>query len=148
MRTIFENLLALLNQGEDAVLVTVAAARGSTPRGPGSQLLAGREGLAAGTIGGGPGEAQVLLLAAELLKEKRSALRRLELRQSWIPSAAGSRRRCSSSSPMTAPPGGPWPGRPWSGWSPAGAAGWPCRRRKRPPCWRRARRASPGTGGG
>ena len=45
MRTIFENLLALLNQGEDAVLVTVAAARGSTPRGPGSQLLAGREGL-------------------------------------------------------------------------------------------------------
>ena len=80
MRTIFENLLALLNQGEDAVLVTVAAARGSTPRGPGSQLLAGREGLAAGTIGGGPGEAQVLLLAAELLKEKRSALRRLELR--------------------------------------------------------------------
>lgn len=80
MRTIFETLLALLDRGEDAVLVTVVSAEGSTPRGAGSQLLAGREGLAAGTIGGGPGEAQALALSAELLKEGRPALRRLELR--------------------------------------------------------------------
>lgn len=80
MRAVFESLLALLDRGEDAVLVTVASARGSTPRGAGSQLLAGRDGLVAGTIGGGPGEARALLLAAELLEEKRSALRRLELR--------------------------------------------------------------------
>ena len=53
MRMIFENLLALLDRGEDAVLVTVVLAQGSTPRGAGSQLLAGREGLIAGTIGGG-----------------------------------------------------------------------------------------------
>ncbi len=33
MRMIFENLLALLDRGEDAVLVTVASAQGSTPRG-------------------------------------------------------------------------------------------------------------------
>ena len=81
MRMIFENLLALLDRGEDAVLVTVASAQGSTPRGAGSQLLAGREGLMAGTIGGGPGEAQALAFAAELLREGRSAVRRLELRQ-------------------------------------------------------------------
>lgn len=62
------------------MLVTVVSAEGSTPRGAGSQLLAGREGLIAGTIGGGPGEAQALSLAAELLEEKRSAVRRLELR--------------------------------------------------------------------
>lgn len=80
MRAIFENLLTLLNRGEDAVLVTVASAQGSTPRGTGSQLLAGRSGLIAGTIGGGPGEAQALALAAELLPAKRSAVRRLELR--------------------------------------------------------------------
>ncbi len=80
MRTMFEALLALLNQGEDAVLATVASAQGSTPRGAGSQLLAGRSGLLAGTIGGGPGEAQALALAAELLKEGKSAVRRLELR--------------------------------------------------------------------
>lgn len=80
MREIFEALLTLLDRGEDAVLVTVVSAQGSTPRGAGSQLLAGREGLAAGTIGGGTGEAQALVLAAELLKEGKSALRKLELR--------------------------------------------------------------------
>lgn len=80
MRAIFENLLSLLDRGEDAVLVTVVSAQGSTPRGAGSQLLAGREGLITGTIGGGPGEAQALALAADLLKEGRSAVRRLELR--------------------------------------------------------------------
>ena len=80
MCAIFETLLSLLDRGEDAVLVTVASAEGSTPRGAGSQLLAGREGLMAGTIGGGPGEAQALALAAELLERRESALRRLELR--------------------------------------------------------------------
>lgn len=80
MRTIFKTLLALLDRGEDAVLATVVSAQGSTPRGTGAQMLADREGLAAGTIGGGPGEAQALLLAADCLREKRSALRRLELR--------------------------------------------------------------------
>ena len=80
MRTIFEKLLALLEDGQDAVLATVVSAQGSTPRGAGAQLLAGRSGLEAGTIGGGPGEAQTLAFAAELLHERRSALRRLELR--------------------------------------------------------------------
>ncbi|MCI9331458.1 MAG: XdhC family protein [Oscillibacter sp.] len=80
MNTVFENLLALLDQGEDAVLVTVVSAEGSTPRGTGSQLLAGGAGLLAGTIGGGPGEAQALALAAECLQEKTSRVCRLELR--------------------------------------------------------------------
>lgn len=80
MNAIFENLLALLNQGEDAVLVTVVSAKGSTPRGSGAQLLAGPSGLIAGTVGGGPGEAQALALAAECLRAGRSAVRRLELR--------------------------------------------------------------------
>ena len=79
MREIWKGLLALLERGEDAVLVTVASAQGSTPRGAGAQLLAGRDGLAAGTVGGGPGEAQVLALAAELLEQGRSAVRTLEL---------------------------------------------------------------------
>lgn len=80
MRTIFENLLDLLNAGEDAVLATVVFAQGSTPRGAGSQLLAGRAGLAAGTIGGGVGEARALELAARLLEERRSTLWTCELR--------------------------------------------------------------------
>ena len=36
MRVIFENLLALLDQGDAAVLATVVSAQGSTPRGTGS----------------------------------------------------------------------------------------------------------------
>lgn len=80
MRGIMEALSALLDRGEDAVLATVVSAQGSTPRGAGAQLLAGREGLVAGTIGGGPGEAQALRLAAECLEERKSAVRRLELR--------------------------------------------------------------------
>lgn len=80
MRTILENLLTLLKGGKDAILATVVSASGSTPRGAGSQLLAGPGGLAAGTIGGGPGEAQALEMAAKLLEEKRSSLWRCELR--------------------------------------------------------------------
>lgn len=80
MRAMLKALLTLLDRGEDAVLATVVSAQGSTPRGAGSQLLAGREGLAAGTIGGGPGEAQALALAAECLRTGASAVRRLELR--------------------------------------------------------------------
>lgn len=80
MRTVFEKLLAMLEDGQDAVLATVVSAKGSTPRGAGSQLLAGGDGLAAGTTGGGVGEAQALELAAKLLKERRSAVWRCELR--------------------------------------------------------------------
>ncbi len=80
MKAIFEALTARMDAGEDAVLVTVASARGSTPRGAGAQLLAGPGGLIAGTIGGGPGEARALETAAELLGERRSAVKRLELR--------------------------------------------------------------------
>ena len=80
MFEMFQSLLDLLNRGEDAVLVTVASAQGSTPRGAGSQLLADREGLVAGTIGGGPGEAQALALAEEVLEKRGTAVRRLELR--------------------------------------------------------------------
>lgn len=80
MFEMFQSLLDLLNRGEDAVLVTVASAQGSTPRGAGSQLLADREGLVAGTIGGGPGEAQALALAEEMLEKRGTAVRRLELR--------------------------------------------------------------------
>lgn len=80
MRAMLENLLSLLDRGEDAILATVVSAEGSTPRGAGSQLLAGRSGLLAGTIGGGPGEAQALAAAAKLLEEGRSALWRCELR--------------------------------------------------------------------
>lgn len=81
MGEIFEKLLFLLEGGSDTVLATVVAVEGSTPRGVGAQLLAGPEGHAAGTIGGGLGEARALALAAQLLVERRSTVWRCELRQ-------------------------------------------------------------------
>ena len=73
---VFETLMALLDRGEDAVLATIVEEEGSSPRGTGAQMLVSREGLVAGTIGGGPAEGAALELADRLLAEKRSRLRR------------------------------------------------------------------------
>ena len=42
MKTLFTELRQLLEQGEEAVLVTIIASSGSTPRGTGSRMLEGR----------------------------------------------------------------------------------------------------------
>ncbi len=39
MKTLFTELRQLLEQGEEAVLVTIIASSGSTPRGTGSRML-------------------------------------------------------------------------------------------------------------
>lgn len=67
-----ETLLHLHQQGADTVLVTVAAARGSIPTVPGKKLIATKDGLHTGTIGGGKIEARALSHAATLLSENGS----------------------------------------------------------------------------
>lgn len=67
MHTIFQTLTAKRQQGEDTVLATIVWDDGSAPRGAGSQMLAGREGLLAGTIGGGAVEGQAIVLAQSLI---------------------------------------------------------------------------------
>ena len=56
-------------QGERRVLATVAAARGSTPRSPGAQMLLRPDGTFRGTIGGGCGEAEVWQEAMETMAD-------------------------------------------------------------------------------
>lgn len=80
MNQLYETLLALLDRGRDAVLATIVAEEGSSPRGAGAQMLIGPEGLAAGTIGGGAAEGAAIELAGKLLKERRSVLRDFRLR--------------------------------------------------------------------
>ncbi len=75
MRKIFEELSRQMALGRDTVLVTVTAQQGSTPRGPGAQMLVGEAGLLAGTVGGGAVEGQCLTLAKELLRKKTSVSR-------------------------------------------------------------------------
>ncbi|MEP4809436.1 MAG: XdhC family protein, partial [Luteolibacter sp.] len=67
-----QHLLALHHQGTDHVLITVAAARGSTPAPTGQKLIATSSGLHSGTVGGGKIEARALSHAAALLSDKNS----------------------------------------------------------------------------
>lgn len=72
MQKLLETLLGQQEKGNDTVLCTIVASRGSTPRGTGAQMLAGESGLLCGTIGGGSAEWRALQLCRTLLRERRS----------------------------------------------------------------------------
>lgn len=67
MHTIFQTLVYQREKGQDAVLATIIWDDGSAPRGKGSQMLVGQDGLLTGTIGGGAVEGQAIALAQEML---------------------------------------------------------------------------------
>ena len=66
MKKLLEHLEQALTQG-DAVLVTVTASSGSTPRGAGARMLVTEQGLIAGTIGGGAVEYRCIAMTRQLL---------------------------------------------------------------------------------
>lgn len=72
MKTLFDALTACLTAGQGAVLCSITASSGSTPRGPGAKMLVPADGESIGTIGGGAVEYRALQLARQLLAEKRS----------------------------------------------------------------------------
>lgn len=74
MRELFKKLGETLKNGEDAVLVTIVASSGSTPRGSGARMLITRKGRVCGTIGGGAVEYKSEHLAAEVLQRKSSEM--------------------------------------------------------------------------
>ena len=51
MKTLFTALAEELSAGRGAVVATVVASRGSTPRGPGARMLVRAGGSALGTVG-------------------------------------------------------------------------------------------------
>lgn len=59
MNNIFQTLLYQREKQKDTVLATIVWDDGSAPRGAGSQMLVGAEGLLSGTIGGGAVDAAV-----------------------------------------------------------------------------------------
>lgn len=63
-----EQLARLIDGGNAAVLVTVAAARGSTPRAPGARMIV-TAAACHGTIGGGQLELRAIALARQLLAD-------------------------------------------------------------------------------
>lgn len=76
MNTIFQTLVYQREKGQDAVLATIIWDDGSAPRGAGSQMLVGRNGLLAGTIGGGAVEGRSIAIAREMLADGTDSMTR------------------------------------------------------------------------
>ncbi|MHC5374363.1 XdhC family protein [Enterococcus sp. LJL120] len=72
MKEIFLKLFEQLQAGQDVVMVTIIASGGSAPRKSGSRMLINKEGLIAGTIGGGAVEYQSQKLAETCLAQKKT----------------------------------------------------------------------------
>ena len=76
MNTIFQTLVYQREKGQDAVLATIIWDDGSAPRGAGSQMLVGRNGLLSGTIGGGAVEGRSIAIAREMLADGTDSMTR------------------------------------------------------------------------
>ena len=84
MRQLFQLLGDTLKKKEDAVLVTVVASSGSTPRGAGARMLVTKDGRIGGTIGGGAVEYQCEQRAKDVLDKKSSHVEKFFLHQNEI----------------------------------------------------------------
>lgn len=73
MQRLFQILHDAICSGEDAVLVTIVASSGSTPRGSGARMVVTGRGRIAGTIGGGAVEYESIRRAMTCLEQKSSA---------------------------------------------------------------------------
>ncbi len=79
MNELFRELQITLGNGCPAVIATVAATRGSTPRRAGARMLIRADGSFCGTIGGGCGEAEVIYAAMGAHADGRPRLVRVDL---------------------------------------------------------------------
>ncbi|GLS20504.1 xanthine dehydrogenase accessory protein XdhC [Labrys miyagiensis] len=76
--TIFDTLKAMIERDGRAVLVTITAVRGSSPREAGTRMAVRADGAFSGTIGGGALEWQALAEAQALLSGGSSRMRTLD----------------------------------------------------------------------
>ena len=74
MKKLFDAMIAALERGENAVLCTILASSGSTPRGAGARMAVFADGSAVGTVGGGAVEFSAYTQALEVLQSGRSAM--------------------------------------------------------------------------
>jgi xanthine dehydrogenase accessory factor len=71
MNDIYHEIVRVRAEGEEAALVTVVSASGSTPREEGAKMLVRLDGSIFGTIGGGSLEAQVIKEAVKVIKQAK-----------------------------------------------------------------------------
>jgi xanthine dehydrogenase accessory factor len=69
MNDIYQEIVRVKAEGEEAALVTIVSATGSTPREEGAKMLVRADGSILGTIGGGGLEAQVIEEAIKVMKQ-------------------------------------------------------------------------------
>jgi len=76
---VFEALTDALERGEDAALVTIVSAQGSTPQRVGAKMLVFSDGRTVGTIGGGCYENDAFWKAREAIQSRKPQLVRYDL---------------------------------------------------------------------
>jgi xanthine dehydrogenase accessory factor len=69
MDDIYQEIVRVKTEGEEAALVTVVSASGSTPREEGAKMLVKPDGSIIGTIGGGSLEAQIIKEAVKVIRQ-------------------------------------------------------------------------------
>jgi len=74
MSEILKEAFERIDKGEIIALVTIVETKGSTPRELGAKMVVGKDGLIAGTIGGGITEARVIEEAKQAFKEGKGKL--------------------------------------------------------------------------
>ena len=90
--TLYRALEEKVREGRPCALATVIATRGSTPRKVGAKMLVDPDQGLVGTVGGGCGEAEVLEVAAEVLRTGEPQVVRVDLTKdflSWDPAVCG-----------------------------------------------------------
>jgi xanthine dehydrogenase accessory factor len=79
MKALLEAVLNALKREEDAVLCSVIASYGSTPRGKGAKMVVFKDGSTMGTVGGGAIEYHTMLAAKEAIEKKLSFVKSFDL---------------------------------------------------------------------
>ena len=74
MSEILKKALERVDKGEAIALVAIVETESSTPREVGAKMIVGKDGLAAGTIGGGVTEAKVIEEAKQAIREGKGKL--------------------------------------------------------------------------
>jgi len=79
MTDIYQEIVRIKTEGEEAALVTIVSATGSTPREEGAKMLVKADGSILGTIGGGSLEAQVIEEAIKVIGQGKPKRLRISL---------------------------------------------------------------------
>lgn len=84
MNNFWKEVYARIGLGQDVVIATIVAARGSVPRGSGARMLVGTSGRLLGTVGGGAVEHECINIAIDMIGRRSSICQRFVLDQNDI----------------------------------------------------------------